>query len=386
MTVAGGVYVVAVEASGDALGADLVKALRAQEPALNINGVGLDRLAAQGVSAGIDLSGLAVLGLIDGVKALPRVKAAVAAVAGDIIAKAPEVVVLIDSWGFTVRVAAAVRQAAPSIRLVKYVGPQVWATRPGRAKSLAALVDHLICIHDFEPPFYEPFGLPCTVCGHPAIGRHVPGDAARFRQRHGLQPDEPLLVVAPGSRGSELRRVAPILWRTATRLKSERPALRVACVAAQSVRAEAASQAQATGMSVQVIDESEKDDAFAAATAVLAASGTVTTEIALQGAPVVIGYKLGWITWAIVRGFLFKSPYAALINVAAGRMAAPEFIQTRMTTANLTAAVGPLLDHPEARRAQITAQNEALDRMGRGDKPAQEIAADAVLAVLHRAG
>jgi lipid-A-disaccharide synthase len=383
---AGGVYVVAVEASGDALGADLVKALRSRRAELAIKGIGLGGLADLGVARPIDLSGLAVFGFIDGIKALPRVQKAVAAVCADIVALQPKVVVLIDSWGFTVRVAAAVRAAAPHIKLVKYVGPQVWATRPGRAKTLASLVDHLICIHDFEPPYYAPFGLPCTVCGHPAIGRHVQGDGRAFRARHGFSGDEPLLVIAPGSRSSELRRVGPYLWRAAAALASTRPALRIAVVPAQTVRTQAIGQVHASGLGALIIDEAEKGDAFAAATVVLATSGTVTTEIALQGGPVVIAYKLGWITWALVRAFFFRSPFAALINVAAGAMVAPEFLQTKLSVANLAQACGRLLDSPDARAAQITAQNSTLERMGRGGPAAQDIAADAVLSELDRAG
>jgi lipid-A-disaccharide synthase len=383
----GGVYIVAVEASGDALGADLARALRRRRPDLPLLGVGLEDLAAEGVHRPIDLSGLAVLGFVDGIKAYPRVKQAVQAVTADIVATRPAVAVLIDSWGFTIRVAAQVRDLAPEIRLVKYVGPQVWATRPGRAKTLAALVDHLICIHDFEPPFYAPYGLGCTVCGHPAIGRHVQGDGSAFRARHGFAPEERLLLIAPGSRPSELRRVAPTLWRAAARLKASRPDLRIICVPAQTVRGQVLALARESGLDVLCLpDESDKGDAFAAATAVLAASGTVTTEIALQGAPVVIAYKLGWITWAIARAFLFKSPYAALINVAAGKEAAPEFIQTKMTADNLAAAVGRLLDEPAAREAQIAAQNVALEKMGHGGPAAQDVAADAVLSVMNRVG
>jgi lipid-A-disaccharide synthase len=376
---ADGVYIVAVEASGDALGADLVESLRAKQPGLSIGGVGLEGLKRVGVSRPIDLSGLSILGFVDGIKALSRVKVAVEAVSADIIATNPKVAVLIDSWGFTVRVAAQVRARAPHIRLVKYVGPQVWATRPGRAKTLAALVDHLICIHDFEPAYYAPYGLDCTVCGHPAIGRHVAGDAAAFRLRHGLNPAEPILVIAPGSRPSEMRRVAPTLWRSAQNLIEIRPTLRLVCVPAQTVREEVSSQIREAGLSVLTVDEAEKGDAFAAATAVLAASGTVTTEIALQRVPVVIAYKLGWVTWALARTLLFKSPYAALINVAANAEVAPEFIQTKMTVPNLVAATGLLLDDEAARAAQIAAQDEALKRMGQGGPLAQEIAADVVL-------
>jgi lipid-A-disaccharide synthase len=382
----GGVYIVAVEASGDALGADLVRALRRRRPDLAVLGVGLEGLAAEGVKRPIDVSGLAVLGFVDGVKAHSRVKRAVDAVAADMAAARPTAAVLIDSWGFSIRLAARMRRLAPEIRLIKYIGPQVWATRPGRAKTLAGLVDHLICIHDFEPSYYAQHELACTVCGHPAIGRHIQGDGLAFRRRHGLGADARVLVVAPGSRPSELRRVAPTLWRAAARLKAERPDLQIVCAPAQTLRDEVITQVRATGLDVLCLpDESEKGDAFEAATVALAASGTVTTEIALQGSPVVIAYKLGWVTWFLARALLFKSPYAALINVAAGREAAPEFIQTRMTASNLAAAAGRLLDEPAARAQQVAAQNAALDIMGRGGPAAQDLAADVVLSILNGA-
>jgi lipid-A-disaccharide synthase len=254
--------------------------------------------------------------------------------------------VLIDSWGFTLRVALGVRAAAPEIKLVKYVGPQVWATRPGRAKTLAAAVDHLICIHDFEVPFYAPYKLPCTVCGHPALGRFKQGDGAAFRARHGLAADEKVLLVLPGSRPSEISRIGPTLWRAAELLKRDRADLRFVVVVANAVRDAVIAQ---TPPAALIVDESEKEDAFAAATASLAASGTVTTEVALQGTPLVIGYKLGWITWALARAFLLKSKYTTLMNVAADAEVAPEIIQTRFTPANLASATAPLLDDPTKR-------------------------------------
>lgn len=375
----GKIFLVAAEASGDALGADLIAALKARDPALEIAGIGGEAMARAGAPSRIDISGLAVLGFIDGLLAYKRVVAAADAAAAAILDAAPDAVVLIDSWGFTLRVAQRVRAQAPHIPLIKYIGPQVWATRPGRAETLAQIVDHLICIHDFEVPFYAPYNLPCTVCGHPAVGRYKPGDGAAFRARHGLKPDELLLAVLPGSRKSEIRRVGPTLWAAAARLQASRPELRVMLVAAQSVTREAKAQAPE---GVLIIDEAEKEDCFAAADVALAASGTVTTEVALQKTPLVIGYKMGWITWAIARAFLFKGKYATLMNVAADAEIAPEFIQTRFTPANLARAAGRLLDDPAARAAQIEAQERALDSMGRAGPPAADIAADAVLGVI----
>ncbi len=373
----GHVFLVAAEASGDALGADLMRALRARDPLIKISAIGGEALAREGAPSAMSIEGLAILGFIDGLMAWRRVARLADEAASAIIAAAPDAVVLIDSWGFTLRVAQRLKARAPQIKRIKYVGPQVWATRPGRAKTLAAAVDHLICIHAFETPFYEPHGLPCTVCGNPAFGRFRPGDGVAFRKRHGLAADTPLLLVLGGSRRSEIARVAPTLWEAARLLKSARPQLALAAVVAASVEDAARKLAPPDAL---VLNESEKDDAFAAADAALAASGTVTTELALQGAPVIVGYKIGWITWALIRFLMLRSRFVTLMNVAAGREVAPEFIQTRFNAANLAAAAAPLLDDPAARARQRAAQNEALDAMGRGGRAAAEIAADVVLA------
>jgi lipid-A-disaccharide synthase len=376
------IFLVAAESSGDALGADLARALRNRDATLDIQGVGGPLMAAQNIESQADIKGLAILGFVDGLLAYSRVKAAVSATVAAILKAKPDVVVLIDSWGFTLRVAQGVRAAAPEIKLVKYIGPQVWATRPGRAKTLAAAVDHLICIHDFETPFYEPYGLACTVCGHPALGRYTPGDGAALRARQGYTAKEKIILVLPGSRSGEIRRIGPVLWAAAELLDRDRD-VRIITVAANSVREQVTAQVPAA---VRILDESEKEDAFAAATVALAASGTVTTEVALQGTPVVVGYKLGWITWALARAFLFKAKYASLMNTAADAEVAPEFIQTKCTPANIAAAAAPVLDSEDAREDQIRAQDEALAKMGRGGTPAADIAADTVLRVIRSGG
>jgi lipid-A-disaccharide synthase len=375
------IFVVAAESSGDLLGADLIDALRVRAPEAVFAGVGGASMAARGVASAIDISGLAVLGLIDGLKAYPRVVRLADAATEAIVAFNPDTVVLIDSWGFTLRVAQRLRARLSGAKLVKYIGPQVWATRPGRAKTLAAIVDHLICIHDFETPFYAPYNLPCTVCGHPAFGRYEKGDGAAFRARHDLG-DGPILLVLPGSRGSELRRTAPALFGAAASVVSRNPGVEVVVVAARSVSDRVRTAAGSLPFKPLIVDEAEeKVDAFASGTAAVATSGTVTTEVGLQGTPVVVGYRLGWVTWALARLFLFKARFVTLMNVAVGREVAPEFVQTRCTPANLAAAVEPLLLDPTARANQVDAQNRALASMGRGGRPAADIAAEAVLAI-----
>lgn len=375
----GRIFLVAAESSGDALGADLARALKARDPSLDLAGVGGPLMAAAGLPSRADITGLAILGFIDGLLAYQRVKRAVDEAVKAALDARPDIVVLIDSWGFTLRVAQGVRAADPSIKLVKYIGPQVWATRAGRAKTLAESVDHLICIHDFETPYYEPYGLACTVCGHPAFGRYRPGDAAAFRARHNIASNERILLVLPGSRPAEIRRIGPVLWRAAERLRKRRGDLRLAMVAAHAVHAAAVAQAPGDAL---IVEETDKEDAFAAATAAIAASGTVTTEVALQGAPLVIAYKLGWLTALIARYVLFKAKYATLMNVAADEEVAPEFLQQNMTEENLERAAAPLLDDAALRARQIERQNAALDRMGRGGRAASEIAADVVIGMI----
>lgn len=375
------IFVIAAEPSGDALGGELVAALRARLPDLALAGVGGPALAAAGLQSRVPIDGLSVLGIAEALSVIRLVKKRVALTAQAVAAFRPDLVVLIDSWGFTLRAARAIRDLLPDVPLVKMVGPQVWATRPGRARTVADAYDALLCIHAFETPFYAGLDLPVTVIGNPAVSREPQGDGAAFRARHGLEGRR-LLLMLPGSRGSEIARVSPVFEATARRLCAARSDLTV--VTAVSANVDAAVRARAAGWDFPavLVDDSEKADAFAAADVSLACSGTVTTEVGLNGVPVVVGYRLGWITWAIARAFLLKSRWVTLMNVAAGAEIAPEFIQTRCTPPRLEAAVGRLLDDHAARAAQRAAQDAALLRMGRHAAPAADRAADAVLAML----
>lgn len=374
------VYLVAAEDSGDAIGADVIDAMRAIDPAVRISGIGGERMKARGVSADVDMSGLAVLGLVEGLKAYGRVKQAVEDTA-DAIAKAdPDSVVLIDSWGVMWRVARALKLRGVRAKRIKLIGPQVWATRPGRARVLAQWVDHLLCIHPFEQPFYVKWGLPTTVIGNPALHRLPKGDGAGFRQRHGIPVDAPVIGLLPGSRNAEMRRVAPTLFDAVSRARAATPGAHVVCMVAPSVAAEVERQAKAQAYPIVLVrDEAEKADAYAAMTVAIACSGTVTTELAAQGAAVVTGYRLGWITWALLRAFLFKSKYSALVNVAANAEVIPEFIQTRFKADLIAKAAIERLKHPEVLRRQQEAQAEAIGVMKGTGRPAAEISAETIL-------
>ncbi|MBI2260116.1 MAG: lipid-A-disaccharide synthase [Caulobacterales bacterium] len=374
------VMLVAAEASGDALGAGLARALRARlGKDVVFVGVGGPKMAEEGVASPFDIADLSVLGWLEGLKAYGVVKRRVADTVALARAERPDAVVLIDSWGFTIRVAKALRAELPGAPLIKYVGPQVWASRPGRAKTLAASVDHLLALYAFDAPWFEKEGLPTTVVGSQALHVDMGGaDAAAFRASRGIAPETPLLLVLPGSRPSEIRLMTPVYEAAVARLKRHDPSLEIAVVAAGTVADDVTARVAAWPFRAHMVPESEKYAAMKAATVALATSGTVSTELALAGAPMVIAYRFQPLSYAIMKPF-FTGKYATLFNHAAGEEIAPELIQADATPARLADAVGHLLADPEARAEQAARQTAALDLMGREGRDPSEIAADAVL-------
>lgn len=377
------VMLVAAEASGDALGAGLAKALKSRLGAdVAFVGVGGPKMAEKGVASPFDIAELSILGWIEGLRAYGKVKARVAETAALAAREKPDAVVLIDSWGFTIRVAKAIRAAQPNVPLIKYVGPQVWASRPGRAKTLAGAVDHLLALYGFDAPWFEREGLPTTVVGSSAL--HVDmshADGPAFRARRGIGPEASLLLVLPGSRPSEINRMTPVFEATIARLKSADPGLEVAVVAAGTVAQDVAARVAAWPFRVHLIDEAEKYDAMRAANAALATSGTVSTELALAGAPMVIAYRIDGLSYLLMKR-LVTAKHITLFNIAADRRIAPEFIQDEATPDALAKAVGRLLADPVAASEQAAQQTAALDLMGRGGPDPSDLAADAVLRVI----
>ena len=380
-------YLVAAEASGDLLAREVAEWVRRKSPGTEISGIGGAELAAAGITSPIDIGPLSVLGFMEGIKAYGDVVRLADAAADDICRRKPNVVVLVDSWGFMLRVAQRVRARDPSIRLVKLIGPQVWATRPGRAATLADTVDHLLCMHDIEAPYYEPFGLKVTVIGNPALTRSGRGDGAAFRTRHKIGAEEPLLLVLPGSRRSEVVSVAPVLMDAARQVKRALPAVQVVVLPAGPIQAEFTQRFPDAPEWARIItNPDERYDGMAAATVALACSGTVTSEVAMQGAPMIVGYKTGWITWALARGLLYKKVHITLLNILNGdREIVPEFVQTKLKAEPIAGKALDWFRDPAERAAQQARQDTALSALVRDGKPAAEIAADAVLAELQLA-
>ncbi len=379
------IMLVAGEASGDALGAKLARALkdRLGPAGVTFIGVGGREMAAEGVESPFDIAELSLWGLAELVTAAPRVLRRIDQTVRLALDGAPDVVVLIDSWGFTIRVAKRLRRRAAHLPLVKYVAPQVWATRPGRARELAGLVDHLLTLLAFEAPLFEAEGLPTTFVGNPVLAWDVSrADPAAWRRRGGIAPDAPVLLLLPGSRPGEVDRLMPVFADAAARLKAGRPSLELALLAADTVAGRIRAAVDRWPHPPRLVEgDADKLDAMSAATAAIACSGTVTTELAMAGCPMVVAYRVAPFTAAVAR-LLIRTPYVTLFNIAAGAFVAPEFIQERCTGPLLAEGVAGLLDDPDRRASQAAAQSAALAKLGPGAADPSRAAAEAVLRVL----
>ena len=375
------IYIVAGEASGDVLGARLVAALRAHEPALRFAGIGGERLAEQGMASLFPMRELALMGLIEVLPNIRRLARRLEETTADIAARRPAVIVTIDSPGFTLRLAERVRPLG--IPIVHYVAPQIWAWRPGRVAKIKARVDQILCLLPFEPVIFEAAGIPARFVGHPVLESGVDaGDAARFRATHGLTPEERVLIVMPGSRRIEVKRLLPVFGEAlrllAARVPHLRPVLPVSEVVAEAVRA---GSADWPVRPILVTDLAEKHDAFAAAAAGLIKSGTSSVEMAVAGVPHLIAYKVNPITAAILRR-LVRVPFASLVNLLAERAVVPEYLQQAATPAALAEGLYALLTYPAAVTAQRAGFDELLAKLRPPEGAPSAAAAAAVLAAL----
>jgi lipid-A-disaccharide synthase len=365
------IMLVAAEPSGDLLGAHLMQALRGRlGRSVRFVGVGGPLMKAEGLGSLFDITELSIWGWAEGLKAYPKVVRRADQTAALAVREKPDAAVLIDSWGFTLRVGQRLRRRLPRLLLIKYVGPQVWAARPGRAKTLAKTFDHLLSILSFDAPYFERHGLAVTKVGNPHLMRSfAAADAERARKRLGADRDDQILLVLPGSRLSEVERLMAPFGEAVTLLKRGRPGLQVVLAAAPSVAEAIKAKAAEWAFAPHIVEgEGPKLDAMKAATVALACSGTVTTELALAGCPMVVAYKVSRLSAALIR-MVIKTRFITLLNIAVGRAVVPELVQDQCQPTALAQALAARLDDPHLRQEQIAAQNQALAAMGARDGP-----------------
>ncbi len=382
------IMVVAGEPSGDALGAQLIAALRTLTgDRIKLSGVGGQGMAAQGLRSLFDIADTSVMGFTEVVPAIPRVLKRVRQTADYAMRMRPDVLVLIDSPDFTHRVAARVAARMPGLKVVKYVAPQVWASRPKRAYKLARLVDCVLTLLPFEPPWFERAGLRAVFVGHPVVERagEMRGGAV-FRTRHAIRPEAPVLLLLPGSRSHEVKLIMALFGATLSRLARQVPGLHVVVPAVPHLEGTIRGLAQEWDLHgltvpVQIVGQNEKFAAFDAANAALAVSGTVSTELALAQVPMVICYRVGRVTEFLAR-MLVKVPFITLLNIIEGAGVIPEFVQNAASPRIMAEELEILLTEPASAALQVERQNRGLIRMGLGgDSPSQR-AAQAVLHML----
>ena len=363
------VYIVAVENSADHLGAELTQHIRAKTPDVNILGIGGSALAAQGIESEIDISGLAILGFVEGLKSYPMILNRVRAAVESVMSHRPDAVILIDSWGFMIRVAKGLKKAGYKGQIIKYLAPQVWAMREGRSKILAQHVDHLMTIHSFDAPYFEKHGLPVSYVGNPMFDTdYLQGDGETLRRELGIESNDEVVSVFFGSRLSEIQQLAKPFADTVAALKTQKPRLKfispVSETIATDVRAAAGEDLRL--QNVILLPEARKFDVFAASDVALACSGTITTQLACAGVPSVVAYRLNGLTYAVAKR-LYKPDYISIVNIAAGESLMPEFIQAEVTGAKMSGAIIDYLKDPEMRReisARLIAQTDAMKGKG----------------------
>nr|WP_281354725.1 lipid-A-disaccharide synthase [Roseospira navarrensis] len=376
------VYLITGEPSGDLLAARLMAALRDRlADRVRFAGIGGEAMAEQGLVSRIDQRELAIMGFLEVLPRALALKRRIAETVAHIEASRPAVVVTVDSWGFTGRVAEALKDRGSTIPRVHYVAPMVWAWKENRKHAVAARVDHLMTLWPFECAYFSPLGLACTHVGHAVIESGADrGDSAGFRAAHGIPADAPLLVVLPGSRRTEVGRLLPVFREAVAQLAAARPGLRVVAPTVATVAETVESALRDWPVpAVAVRGTAAKYDAFAAANAALAASGTVSLELAMAGVPHVIAYRVNPLSAAIFRR-MTRLKYAGPVNLLLDRLVVPELLQETCRPDRLVAAVAPLLDGAAEAEAQRALLSEACTRLaGKPDAPPPSARAAAVI-------
>lgn len=367
------IFLVAGEPSGDALGAQLIDALRSALPGVVLEGIGGAAMQSRKFQSLFPMNDIAVMGILPVIANLPRLIKRINFTSAAIIETAPDVLVIIDSPDFTHRVARKVRAANKAIKIINFVSPSVWAWRPARAERMRSYVDHVLALLPFEPAAHQRLGgPPCTYVGHPLMQRLDELRAGDLPQ----QGAAPALVVLPGSRGSEIKRLMPVFGETVARIQKKYPTLQCVLPASSNHVDAVHKQVKDWKVKPQIITgEREKFVAFRNARAALAASGTVALELALAQTPMVIAYKVSGIEGAIAARMI-TSKYVSLPNIILDRPLVPECLQSQATAQKLSAHLLPLMqDGPErARQLQGFAQVESLMQLEGTATPSQSAA------------
>lgn len=375
------VFLIAGEPSGDKLGGALMAGLRALRTDIRFDGVGAEMMQAQGLSSRFEMSDLSVMGVAEVLPRLFLLRRRIKQTAQAILDRSPDLIVTIDSPDFCLRVLRLVRAKQPDIPVVHFVAPSVWAWRPERAKRMAPMVDHVLALLPFEPPYMQAAGISCDFVGHPVVSelRASAAEVAQFKA--GMAA--PVVLALPGSRKGEILRHAPRFGAALAAALPAEATILVPTVAAQAelMRAETAKWPRPAKVLTEPL---EKRAAFGAADLALAASGTVSLELAAHRVPMVIAYDLNPLTWALAKRMV-KLDTVTLVNLVSSSRAIPEFLGPQCQPVRIAKAVQMLLQDQDARAAQIAAMERCMTLLGEDAEAPGLRAARSTLAFLERA-
>lgn len=384
------IMLVAGEPSGDQLGAQLMDALKIVSAesgtSIRIVGVGGEAMTRAGLDSLFPLDATSVMGLREVVPRIPEILRRVRRAVEFARQTHPDLVLLIDSPDFTHRIAQGLKRVDPTIRTANYPPPQVWASRAYRARKMARYMDAILAILPFETSFFERYGIESHFVGYPIVERKAQMvGGAEFRRRLGIGDDAKLLAVLPGSRRNEIRFILPQFKGAVQLLAREFPNLVTVIPTVSHVSEALRKGAEDWPTPLHIVEgEGEKFAAFDAADAAIAKSGTVTSELALSRTPMVVGYRTGWLTYALARP-LMNVPFITIVNLVLGRGAIPELTQINCAPRQLAAAVRPLLEKKSPERvAQLAAIEDALAALGESSEAPSMRAARVVLELASR--
>lgn len=370
------VYMVTGEPSGDLLGSRLMRALK-NEANVSFAGVGGESMQAEGMETLFPISDLAVMGIFEVIPHLPKILGRIKQTLDDIEAQKPDIVVTVDSWSFSKQIHLGLIKRGIKVPHIHYVAPQVWAWKSSRAKQIKKWVDHLLMLLPFEAKYFAPYGVAYTYVGHPVIeGGSDKGNAARFVTMHNLSQKDFILTILPGSRKTEIKYLLPVFEQVVEKMAQLHPNLKVVLPTVETVKDKIEKAIAHWKVPVLIVTgEMARYDAFAASTMALAASGTVSLELAMAGTPHIIAYKMnkltGWVAGYLLRK---KIKYVNLINILSDEQIIPECLQDACNLDKIMLELDKL--QGQGGKAQMQKARKALEMLGAGEAltPSQKAA------------
>lgn len=358
-------YFIAGEQSGDYIGSCIIRSIK-QNANLNqlnleILGIGGNEMQAEGVKSLFNISEISLMGFVEILPKIFKIRRLINDSIDDIAIHKPDILITIDSPGFTFRVAKAIRKLLPEIKLIHVVAPSVWVYKQGRAKKYAKIYDHLLTLLPFEPQYFEKYGLACTHIGHPVLEQNFFVYSKGLREEMGIKTDAKIISVTPGSRLGEIKRHMPIIRKTLDKISEVHEIDVIFIQNNEDYIGLISKYLSGAGFSYRFSTNRLKG--YAVCDVALSKSGTNNLEIAASRTAQVIGYKMNTLTYILIK-MMIKIKYACLINIIAKKEIIPEYIQGDFTDENLVNAISDLLNDRKKAEYQISESLKILNDMG----------------------